>query len=239
MTATLLSMCQDVAGRLGLETLTSVASTTNQTARRLFRLATASGRSLSRRADWQQLRDEFSFTTVATAEQTGATLPTDWDRFVVETGYNRTRQRPVAGPLTPQEWQETQARSASLAPTDSVYMRGNEIFISPTPAAGQDIYFEYVSKNWCTNSTGTGQDRWQADTDLLLLDEEMSILDLMWRYNKSRGLPYAEDFRASELMIADRITKAGLGKRRMQLVKRGVRATRPMPPVISEGDWNQ
>lgn len=239
MSATLLSLCQDVAGRLGLEQLSSVASTSNQTARRLFRLATASGRSLARRADWQQLRDEFTFTTVATAEQTGATLPADWDRFVVETGYNRTRQRPVAGPLTPQEWQESQARSASLAPTDSVYMRGNAIFITPTPAAGQSIYFEYVSKNWAETSGGVGTDRFAADTDVTLLDEEMSVLDLMWRYNKSRGLPYAEDFRAAELMIADRITKAGLGKRRMQLVKRGVRATRPMPPVIPEGNWNQ
>ncbi len=239
---TLLSMCTEVAARLGLETLTSVASSTNRTARRLMASANSSGRALARRADWQTLREEYTFLTVATEEQTAGDLPTDFDRIVVETAYNRTRTRPLAGPLLPQEWQQIQAMTANVGPTDSFYIRGNTFYITPAPAAGETIAYEYIGKYWV--DTGPAPDgvgdatSFTTDLDVPLFDEEMMILDIAWRYQKSRGLPYAEDFRSAELMIADRIARDGVGKRRMSLLKRQQWPKRPVPPVIPEGSWN-
>lgn len=239
--ATLLAICQEVSGRLGLESLTSVASSTNRTARRLFRTANASGRALARRYDWQTLREEYTFTTVATEEQTNGDLPADFDRFVVESAFNRTNTRPLAGPLLPQEWQQIQALTANVGPTDSFYVRGNVFYITPAPAAGETIAYEYISKYWVDSNVvdGVGDaTSFGNDADVPLLDEEMITLDIAWRYLKSRGLPYAEDFRSAELMIADRIARDGVGKRRMQLLKRQHWPRKPVPPVIPEGSWN-
>jgi hypothetical protein len=236
---TLLALCQEVSGRLGLETLSSVASSTNQTARRLFRLSNASGRALARRADWQVMRKEHTFLTVAQYEQTNGDLPDDFDRYVQETGFNRTSTRPLAGPLTPQEWQQTQSLTANIAPTDSIYIRGNVIYITPAPAAGETVAFEYMSKYWvetAASTTGADATSFANDTDETVLDEEMITLDILWRYTQSRGLPYAEDFRSAELMIADRISRDGIGKRRMQMIKTRF-GNRPIPPVVPEGSW--
>lgn len=238
----LLTICQDAAGRLGLEELNSIASSSNQTARRLRRAANASGRALARRANWQLLRKEHTFLTVDSGNlQTNATLPNDYDRYVQETGYNRTSSRPLSGPLTAQEWQAYKATIGSLAPTDSFYIRGNQILMAPIPNAGDEVAFEYMSKWWVDSGPtpdGVGEaDRFSTDLDEALLDEEMMILDIMWRYKQSRGLPYAEDFRSAELMILDRISQDGVGQRRMDMLQRN-RRMRPMPPAIPEGSWN-
>ena len=236
---TLLYICQQAAAIIGLEAIQSVASSTNRTSRRLHAAANRSGRALSRRAAWQSLLVEHTFVTVAAETQTDDPVPDDFDSIVTETAFNRSSSRELAGPLTPQEWQRLKAATAQVTPTDSFRIRGWDFIISPTPSAGDTIAYEYVSKYWV--DSGPAPDgildasKFAHDLDEPTFDEEMMILDVVWRYEKGAGLPYAEDFRSAELMIADRITKDGAGKRRIQLIGRNGR--RRMPPTIDEGNW--
>lgn len=234
--ATLLSICQNVADRIGLVRPSSVVGATDPQLRSLLSLANQEGRDLARRHAWQRLTKEKTFTTVATEAQTNA-LPDDFDRFVPETFYNRTKARPVEGPLTAQEYADYKGRLSTWA-FEKFRLRGNDILILPTPAAGETMAYEYVSLWWAAlaSDTTTGvADEFENDSDEPLLDSEAVTLGVSWRFLRARGLDYSEPFAQYENAVAQLIGRDG-GTRRLSMGP--PQAFRPRPPSPPEGNWN-
>ena len=114
------------------------------TAGLLYELAQEEGRALSRYGDWKILRKEKTFTTVAAETQTDTPIPTDWDAFIDNTFWNRTRRIRLYGPLNPDDWQRYKAGS-TFPITNCFTIRGTSWLIRPIPAAGDTIYYEYRS----------------------------------------------------------------------------------------------
>ena len=188
--ATLLSICRDAMDRANLGRPTQVISGTDQTTRTLLGCAQRQGSNLARRWAWQALVREQTFVSNATAIQSGS-IPTDWDnRMVSDTFYNRTQRRPVVGPLSSQQWQSLQSINTQIA-TDAYRIRNNLIELTPVPTAGRTYAYEYISKNWCTSSGGTGQSAWATDTDLPVLDAELMTMGVQWRFLMAMGMDYA------------------------------------------------
>jgi hypothetical protein len=200
----LLSICQDVSKQLAIGSPTAVAASTDTQARQFMRLANQEGKELARRFDWQILTKEATFTTLAAETQaTVTTLATDFLRIIDKSMWNRTMNQRVAGPLSPQAWQKKKASAAEAGFGNWFRIRGGLILFYPTPVAGETIYFEYISKNWCESSGGTDQDAFAADTDVSFIDEEIIKLGLLWRFLASKGADYAEEFAAYERALAD------------------------------------
>ena len=189
----LLTLVNAAQALLNLPVTTTVMTNTGEAQVQLRQLAIAEGRALARVHPWQRLVTENSFTTTATQEQTGHTMPTDMGWILNETIYNRTNTEQVNGPLSPRMWQEQRAVGTSL--TWSQYrLRGNSIYFIPAPTAGQSVYYEYVSNKWCQSSGGTAQEYWHADSDTGRLDEYVMTLGVVWRWNKSKGLAYEQEY---------------------------------------------
>lgn len=196
------------------------------------------GRALSRRTDWQALNYEASFTTVATESQgtltsiIGATQ--QLRRIVNETIWNRTTQQPVYGPLSKKVWQAEKAL-ALTGPYPQYRIRGNAILFYPVPTAGQSCFFEYVSKAWCTDVTGvTFRVNVSVDTDLVLLDDELMLAGLDWRWRRAKGLSYAEEFASYEAQVSSAIGHDGT---KQTLHMDGGRE-RAMPGIfVPVGNW--
>lgn len=204
----LLSLTQDACDRIGLPRPSLVIGSSDTQVRQLLGLAQQEGKDLARRGPWQELTKETTFTATATTTQSGA-LPSDFERMIEGTFWNRTQDRRVVGPLTPQKWQMLQTGLYSLV-WDAFRIRGTEILMSPAPTAGDTLAFEYVSKNWCTNANGsTERSSWVADDDVGLLDEELLTLGLIWRFKKAKGLDYSEEFRSYEQMIEKKLANDG------------------------------
>ncbi len=197
----LLSLCQAAARQLNVGVPSAIVGNTNENAALLLRLATEEGLSLMRRYPWQVLTAEKTFTTVAADEQTDA-LPTDYDRMIPETMFNRGTRRRVAGPLSAEEWQQTKATLVTYV-NPTFRIRGDAILMSPNPPAGETIAYEYVSKNFCKSEAGAGQADWVADNDLARLDEGLMTLGLVWRFRQVKGLAYADDVQMYERRVAD------------------------------------
>jgi hypothetical protein len=231
----LLEMVQEVADRLGLVRPSQVVGATDHQARQFHALANQEGRELARRHAWQAIIKEKTFTTVAQESQTGA-IPTDFDRIVTGTFYNRTKKRPVSGPLTAQEYADYKGRLASIV-HDAFRMRGDAILLLPTPSAGWSMAYEYASKQWCgaASDTAPTKEAFAADTDIAFLDAEAMRQGVTWRFQKSRGLDYAESFQQYELHIATLMGRDG-GNRMLSMASMGSR--RPYPPVPPDGNWN-
>lgn len=190
---TVLTIIQSVADRIGIPRPSAVVSSSDQQVRQLFALLNEGGVELSKRADWQVLTTEWTFLTVAADEQTNTPIPTDLDRFLADSFYDRTLSRKLIGPITPQEWQAVKARPQFSRVYLAFRERDNTVLITPPPPADHLIAYEYISKNWAKSSANVGKEMFTSDDDTSYLSEELLKLDLRWRWKQAKGLEYGED----------------------------------------------
>ena len=193
----LLTIIQRTSARLQLAQPTACIGSSDLQVVQLVELANEIGEEMARATDWQALRTEFTFASMAQAEQTGA-IPADFDRWVSNSFFNRSTRRPMTGPITPREWQWIQAQPVYSSVYLAWVQRGGEFLIAPSPAAGNTIAFEYMSSNWVMSAGQVGQALFEADTDTARIDEGVLRRGLIWKYLRAKGLDYAEDMETYE-----------------------------------------
>jgi hypothetical protein len=230
---TLLTLIQGATDRIGVVRPTAVISSTDQQVRQLVGLAQQEGKELAKRHSWQALTKENTFTSVAAETQTSS-VPSDFDRFIDDTFFNRTEKRKLEGPLSPQQWAFHKSVVATTL-VEAFRQRGNDILITPTPTAGQTMAYEYVSTQWCESSGGTDQAAWAADTDVGLLPEELMTLGVVWRWQRTKGLDYAESFNTYEAQVAQTIARDG-GKPTLNIGSAPHSGARY--PFVPDGNWS-
>jgi hypothetical protein len=196
----LLTLVQSVCRRLTLPVPTAVASSSDVNIQLMFELANEDGEELQTRCNWQLLTSEHTFPTTDAAVQANA-LPADFDRFIGNSQYDRTTRRQVLGPITPQVWQAIQAQPQLNRVFLAFRQRGGQVLVTPNPAAGDTLAYEYVSANWVQSQGGQGQSAYMADTDVSLIDETLINLGVRWRFKKEKGFDYGEDFASYERRV--------------------------------------
>jgi len=192
---TLLSVVQAVADEVKDTRPTGVVSSSDPTVQLFYRLANRVGKALMKKVAWQALRTEKTFTALSTETQTGI-LPSDFDRFVPETFWDRTNKFLVTGPISAVQWQSLKALSYSGSERKFI-LRGGSILTIPAFTGGEALAFEYVSNLWAESSGGTGQTAFSADTDVSRIDEELIVRGMKYCYLTDEGLPNgaaAQDF---------------------------------------------
>ena len=213
---TLLTICQNIADASPVDKPTLIVGSTDGTARLLLSCAQNAGKYLARRKGkqhWLELVNEYTFSTVA--DQEDYDLPSDFYDLEDQTLWDRTNYWEIRGALSPQDWQAY--KSSVLGDTATVRKRfrirnvsGTTKFsIHPTPSAVESLVFEYVSNNWCESSGGTGQDSWQADSDVGIIDEYLIELEARWRFLNRLGMAYAEEKNEAEREISAALARNG------------------------------
>lgn len=236
--ATLLAVVQDFCGRQNLTVPSTVYGSTDQTVTQLKALLEEEGNDLAQRHNWECLTHEASHTTTA-AEDQGAitTIAPNGFRFIInETIWDRTTRLPVCGPMDARNWQAMKAL-VSTGPRYRYRIRKGKLLVNPAAIASESWYFEYLSRYWMTDTTGvTYKARFTADTDIILLPDDLCLQGLRWRWKKEKGFDYAEDFRTYELQVKQAMGQDG-GK---PVISMDMDATRgPKPGVfVSPGSWN-
>lgn len=192
----LLTVVQAVAEEVGIDEPGAVATSTDKNVVQLFRLANRSGRRLAK-MNWAVLQKEHTFTTVnGTASYD---LPSDFDRFLDGTMWDRDQYWSLRGPLSPREWQVYKSGLVASATVRSRFRvkpdtRVNKYFLDPTPTSALDHVFEYASNQWVKDSTNAnGLTAYSADGDISLIDEELIELDVIWRFLARKGFAYEEE----------------------------------------------
>lgn len=194
---TLLSICQDVADDIGVAKPSTIIGNTDETAVRLLSQAKAALLSLGRAYNWLELVTEYTFSTVASQEDYD--LPSDFLHLENQTLWDRSNFERMRGPLSPQQWQEY--KSSVLASTVTTWKKfrirnvsgSTKFSIHPTPDAVESLVFEYISKNFCETSGGTGRATWTNDTDVGVVDEYLLTLGAKWRMMRRLGMSYDEE----------------------------------------------
>ncbi len=234
----LLTLIQSATARLNLPLPNAAATSSDNQVMNLIALANEEGQELSERHRWNALINEATFNTVA-AESQGliTTLAPGYKYLFAESLWDRNLNRPIVA-ITPEEWQQQKANHVS-GPYYRYRLRGNNLLFYPAPTAGLAVAFEYISKNWLTDSTGaTGRAAWANDADIGLLDENLMLSGLIWRWKQSKGLEYAEDYAKYERRVADAISR-DLPARRINMNGNAFTGgPQPISPFsVTEGSW--
>jgi hypothetical protein len=199
----LLSIVQDVCMRVNIPSPSIVAASTDNQILQMMAIATKEGEVLSNRYDWQRTTLETTFTTTAVQLQgTVSTIMPGLKNIINSSMWNRTLRRPIFGPLTAQRYEQLQAANM-VGPWTYFIIQGDNFLMFPLPGAGQVVYLEYTSQYFCASSLGVPQPKFLADTDNLLLREDVFKLGMEWRWKKVKGLDYSEDFNEYENMLSD------------------------------------
>lgn len=200
-----LTIINNVEKRLGLEVVTNPTANASPTVKKLVAFANLEGKDLALRYPWSILQ-KIETHSASAAEDQGllTTIAADISIKHIRhmTVWNQTTDRRIYGPLTPQEWSDL--KGSGIQYTDDHFrIYGGKLYITPAPAASDSIVFEYVSKNWCQSSGGTGQAAWAADTDTGILDEDLMELGVTWRWLRGEGMDYGEEFNDYERRVMD------------------------------------
>lgn len=212
----LLTICQGAARKLSIAVPSAITSaTSNQDAMLLWELANEEGYALSRRATWPRLRKEHTFTTVAQDAQTNS-IPSDMSYFIDETMFDRTQQREVDGPCSPQEWQEYKTGIA-VSDTWFFFQRGDEFLLGPNPTAGLTFAYEYIATTWARSNTGAPQTEFLTDSDThIFASDQLIKLGIIWRWRKQKGLAFEDEQLVYERAVVEDVLKVG-GKMRINM----------------------
>lgn len=202
----MLQIVQDACTDVGQPRPTVVASSTDETPRRMLRLLNKAGTQLMREFEWPRLRVVETFTAVAQEEQTEPST-TEFARLAPQsTIWHVNTQRQVIGPVSLEKWNQLHVFPVSTAQFYWTII-GLRFSIYPVPTTSDQFTFAYVFQKWTSNAAGTvfGLE-FTADDDTHLLDDELLTLELVWRWKQAIGIDYGEDMatcnRYKELLYA-------------------------------------
>jgi len=194
---TLLTVCQNVAEEIGIDTPESIIGNSDRTAKQLLRFANRAGKVLAKK-HWTILQKEYTFNTSNGIPS--YSLPTDYEWILLDSAWDRDNYWKMRGGLDPREWQIYKSGIIANQATRKRYRikadgNAKKFFIDPTPSATEALVFEYCSNTWLTDTLGTTfKTAFTSDTDVSLISEELLEMAVLWRFKNAKGLAYAEEY---------------------------------------------
>jgi len=148
---------------------------------------------------------QVTLTQAASASGTGVTLnfgqtiyplPSDFDRQIDRTHYDKSKRWEMLGPETAQQWEFLKSSYISTGPRMRYRFIGGNFQIWPNITTNEYLGYEYVSNGW-VNQTTTPQSSFTADTDTCIFPDRLMVLGLKLRFFEVKGFDstaYYRDF---------------------------------------------
>ena len=122
-----------------------------------------------------------------TFTQTKYTLPSDFDRLIDRTDWDKSQHWEMLGPETAQQWQWLKSGFISSGPRIRFRPLGNLFQIWPAIGVVHTLGFEYVSNSWAAATGGAAQSSFQADTDTCIFPDRLMVLFFKRKYFEIKG----------------------------------------------------
>ena len=114
-------------------------------------------------------------------------LPSDFDRQIDRTQFDKSKRWEMLGPETPEQWQWLKSSYISTGPRIRYRILGGTFQIWPIVSTAEYLGFEYVSNEWATSASGTAQTSFLADTDTCIFPDRLMVLGLKKKYFEIKG----------------------------------------------------
>lgn len=114
-------------------------------------------------------------------------MPSDYDRIVDRTQFDKSKRWEMLGPQTPQQWQWLKSSYISTGPRMRFRIMGNYFTVWPMPAVSTLLGFEYLSNAWAFDGSGNSKSGFTADTDTCIYPDRLMILFAKLKYFEIKG----------------------------------------------------
>lgn len=120
--------------------------------------------------------------------KTKYTLPSDWDRQVDRTQWDKTNHWELLGPKSAQEWQYLKGGIVATGPRMRYRILGNTFQIWPPATTESRLGFEYISKAWAIAADGTTyKNQFSADDDTAVFSDDVLIAGTKFEFFNVKG----------------------------------------------------
>lgn len=126
-------------------------------------------------------------------------MPSDYDRLVSDTNWDKSKHWQMEGPMTSQQWEWLKSGYISVAPRIKWKIEGGYFQIWPPQTTNEYLGFDYISNGWAKSSAGAGQSSLQADADTSIFPDELMIVGLKHKYTIAKTFAplYEADWRVA------------------------------------------
>ena len=114
-------------------------------------------------------------------------LPSDWDRQVDRTHYDKSKRWEMLGPTDAQQWQFLKSSYISTGPRIRYRILGGYFQVWPAMNTDEYLGFEYMSNQWATSSTGVTQSSFLADSDTCIFPDRLMVTAVKKKYFEIKG----------------------------------------------------
>ena len=136
-------------------------------------------------------RDYSLMRTAGTLTMTTATeydLPSDLRYIIPDTFNAQDDERYVVFPTDDSTWWYFKSRSTQSGLRYKMRVAGGQLQVE-SPQSGMVLIYEYMTNNLVLSDGASvgDKERFTADNDTFLLDDDLLIMDVKWRYKKELG----------------------------------------------------
>jgi hypothetical protein len=114
-------------------------------------------------------------------------FPSDYDRPINRTQWDKTKHWEMLGPVTAQQWELLKSGYISTGPRMRYRALGGTFQIWPPTASNEYLGFEYMSKNWAYDAGGAAKSAFTVDTDTCVYPDRLMVLGLKLKYFEIKG----------------------------------------------------
>jgi|SRR5687767_3547544 len=179
---------------------------------------------------------DFTFSQISYA------LPSDYESLAPDTYFPLNNS--VWWSLQPMSLQNAQYIKAANGIAGGLYTRfriigKSSILIDPYPTSIEPYSLVYVSNAWVVDSAGVYKNKFTADDDTTVLDEDLIVKSIIWRFKASKGLNYDEDYQLYRLDIERLASNDGGGARTLRIGRPAYCDYWVSERNVPEGNWPQ
>lgn len=221
----LLSVCQNVSRRIGVESPLAVIGNTEDTIAELLVVVKEASRRILDANDWQTLTRLQTMTGDGTTYEFA--LPSDFYRMAAGNNMHSSRLRQPFVEIGRDDWLDYENRQVQFV--YGVWTKlGDEILVKPVMATGETLKYYYQSNAVWSGAANTAEPVLDADT--YRLDERLLELGTVWAWKHYKGLPYEQHYMEYQKALGHAIER-DRGPRRIdfgpQLLPRDVKIAYP------------
>lgn len=133
-----------------------------------------------------------------TFAQTKYAFPSDYDRLIDNTDWDKSKHWQMIGPETAQQWQFLKSGYISTGPRVRFRPLGGYFQIYPPITGNELLGLEYVSNQWVLAAADTvtpSKSAFTVDTDTCVFPDRLMVLGLKLKYFEVKGFETAALFR--------------------------------------------
>jgi len=173
---------------LGMGVVNIDAAALDATGWQMIGLLNSLGSEVLRANDWQHLEQVMTF--VGDGVNDTFDLPTNFGRQVNQTEWSVSQNRPMQGPVSPQQWAWNKYGIVSAGMFFQYRILRGQYHVFPMPGLGQEFALYYITENWVVlnGNIFDGSATVVNSDDVILLDSRLMVAGLKLKFWTAKGL---------------------------------------------------